>query len=137
VLLLQAEVERLRREVGSLTKRAEAGDDERASLKLALADAQVRCTAAAVLVLVLVPVPWPVLPKWNTQQCCVHNMCNAQPATKNTAKQCCWRDTSHCLCVSAVVTAVVAAGRQQLPMLLWRCVLPVHALSGWSKSWSL
>jgi hypothetical protein len=41
-MLLQAEVQRLRREVGSLNKRSEAGDDERSSLKLALADAQVR-----------------------------------------------------------------------------------------------
>jgi hypothetical protein len=41
-MLLQAEVQRLRREVGSLSKRTEAGDDERSSLKLALADAQVR-----------------------------------------------------------------------------------------------
>jgi hypothetical protein len=40
-MLLQAEVQRLRREVGSLNKRSEAGDNERSSLKLALADAQV------------------------------------------------------------------------------------------------
>ncbi|WIA15351.1 hypothetical protein OEZ85_002016 [Tetradesmus obliquus] len=45
---LRAEVERLRREVGSLTKRSEAGDDERATLKLALADAQAAAADAAV-----------------------------------------------------------------------------------------
>jgi hypothetical protein len=47
VVLLQAEVQRLRREVGSLSKRSEAGDDERSSLKRALADAQVRRTSSS------------------------------------------------------------------------------------------